>query len=375
MLKGIQLTLMMGKGHAKAVPKEVADALIGVQITSGKEQSGFQLSFTLGKGSSLSHTLIPRGFFDPVLTRVIIVVTFNGRQHVLMDGLITNQELAPSSQAGASTLTITGDDLSVAMDLVQNAIPYPSMNDYAKINLRLAPYAALGIIPIVIPPIISIIKSPTKNHETQKSTDKAYFQQLAKENGYVFYIQPGPAPGMSIAYFGPEVNLKEIQSAVTINMDVANNADGLTFSLNGLANSTYVYTVMDPITKKIPIPVPVPNVNPLKPPLSAGFTPGYKVEFGENLTKDNMAEAAKSMLSRLLNTDNKSVTASGSIDVFRYGKILKSRSVIGVRGAGRTYDGLYYVDSVTHDIKPGSYKQSFSLSRDGLNAISSILKV
>ena len=37
-----------------------------------------------------------------------------------------------------------------------------------------------------------------------------------------------------------------------------------------------------------------------------------------------------------------------------------------MRGAGVLYDGLYYVKSVTHDIKRGAYKQSFSLSRNGL---------
>jgi hypothetical protein len=40
--------------------------------------------------------------------------------------------------------------------------------------------------------------------------------------------------------------------------------------------------------------------------------------------------------------------------------------LVGVRGAGIAYDGLYYVNSVTHDIKRGEYKQSFQLSRDGL---------
>jgi len=375
MLKGIQLTLMMGKGLAKPVPKSVIDALTGVQITVGKDQSGFQMTFTMGKNSSIFQTLLNRGFFDPIQTRVIIVVTFNGTPNVLMDGFITNQEVALSSQAGASILTITGDDLSVAMDLIQNVIPYPAMSDYLKINSRLATYAFLGIIPVVIPPIMPIFKSPTNNHETQKSTDKAFFQQMAKENGYVFYIQPGPVPGRSIAYFGPEVNLKEIQSAVSVNMDLASNVDGLSFSFNGLANSTYVYTVMDPFTKKIPIPVPVPNINPFRPPLTQTFHQGYKVEFGEDITKDSMAEAAKKMLARMMNTENKSVSGSGSIDVFRYGKILKSRSVIGVRGAGIAYDGLYYVDSVTHDIKPGSYKQNFSVSRNGLMAIKSTVKI
>jgi hypothetical protein len=43
--------------------------------------------------------------------------------------------------------------------------------------------------------------------------------------------------------------------------------------------------------------------------------------------------------------------------------------LVGVRGAGLTYDGLYYVDSVTHNIQRGQYKQSFQLSRDGLISI------
>ena len=37
-----------------------------------------------------------------------------------------------------------------------------------------------------------------------------------------------------------------------------------------------------------------------------------------------------------------------------------------MRGAGLAYDGLYYVNSVTHTLKRGEYKQSFTLSRDGL---------
>jgi hypothetical protein len=40
--------------------------------------------------------------------------------------------------------------------------------------------------------------------------------------------------------------------------------------------------------------------------------------------------------------------------------------LVGVRGAGSAYDGLYYVSSVTHSIKRGEYKQNFSLAREGL---------
>jgi hypothetical protein len=60
------------------------------------------------------------------------------------------------------------------------------------------------------------------------------------------------------------------------------------------------------------------------------------------------------------------VTANGTLDVVRYGRILQSRSLVGLRGAGPAFDGLYFVKSVTHDIKRGQYKQSFSLTRNGL---------
>ena len=60
------------------------------------------------------------------------------------------------------------------------------------------------------------------------------------------------------------------------------------------------------------------------------------------------------------------VTGKGELDVLRYGSVLKARQLVGVRGAGTAYDGLYYVKSVTHKIKAGEYKQSFELSRNGL---------
>jgi hypothetical protein len=64
-----------------------------------------------------------------------------------------------------------------------------------------------------------------------------------------------------------------------------------------------------------------------------------------------------------------SVTASGELDVLRYGRPLKSRALVGVRGVGLAYDGLYYVSSVKSTLKRGEFKQSFDLSRNGLISI------
>src|SRR3712207_8587317 len=48
---------------------------------------------------------------------------------------------------------------------------------------------------------------------------------------------------------------------------------------------------------------------------------------------------------------------SGTVETARYGHALRARRLVGVRGAGRTYDGLYYVRRVTHSIERGSYRQ------------------
>src|SRR5215510_11844812 len=115
MLKGIHLTLMIGPAVPIPAPQSVMDALSSVQVTSSKDRSGFQLTFMVGKDSPLLKTMLPAGYFDPIITRVVIIVTLGGLPNVLMDGMITRQEVAPSNDPGQSTLTVTGEDLSVVM--------------------------------------------------------------------------------------------------------------------------------------------------------------------------------------------------------------------------------------------------------------------
>jgi hypothetical protein len=45
---------------------------------------------------------------------------------------------------------------------------------------------------------------------------------------------------------------------------------------------------------------------------------------------------------------------------------LKARQLVGVRGAGIAFDGLYYVTSVTSTIQKGQFKQSFNLTRNAI---------
>lgn len=375
MLKGIHLTLLIGPGAPLPAPEPVTDALTSVSVTSGKDRSGFQLTFAVGKRSSLLTTLLPAGYFDPITTRVILIVTAAGVPSVLMDGIVTRQEMSPSNEPGKSTLTITGEDLSVLMDIVEKPfMRYPNMPEVAIVNVVLAEYAALGIIPAVVPPIITDVPILTDRIPSQTGTDLEYIKLLARRNAYVFFIDPGPAPGTSTAYWGPDFTVPVPQAALSVNMDTETNVESLSFSLDGLAKKITVLTIFDPVTRRVPILIPVPNLNILRPPLGARLTPPAKVEFPDYLSELSATQAIARILGILFSSSD-AITGSGQLDVLRYGGILRARQVVGVRGAGVGYDGLYYVQSVTHSIKRGEYKQSFSLSRDGLISLTPAVPV
>ncbi|HME38773.1 MAG TPA: hypothetical protein VKG63_07405 [Steroidobacteraceae bacterium] len=366
MLKALSLTVMIGPAVLIPAPKVVIDSLTGVQVTNGKQGSGFQLTFAVSKTSPLLQIMLPAGYFDPIVTRVAIIATVGGIPNVLMDGFVTRQEITPSNEPGQSTLTITGEDLSVAMGLVQKTVPYPAMGLTVQVYALLAPYALLGIVPIVIPPFITSVSDPTEQWDTQSlQTDLDYIRSLASSVGYTFYVDPGPIPGQSTAYFGPDIHLPVPQPALSIDMDAMTNVESLSFSLDGMAKKITLFTIMDPETGRIPIPIPVPNLNLFKPPLGARPTPPARIEYYNGGAALQPDQAASAILGALMNNSD-AISGTGTLDVLRYGQVLRPRMLVGVRGASVGYDGLYYVDSVTHSIKRGEYKQNFSLSRDGL---------
>lgn len=365
MFDGAYLTLLIGPLMVPVpAPLPVIEALQNVQVNSGRDRTGFQLSFTLGKLSPL-QIMLATGLLDPMATRVVLIVTLRGIPNVICDGVVTQHAVAPGNEPGQSTLTLTGEDLSILMDVVEAKLPYPGMPDAAKLAAILSKYSMFGIVPAVTPPMVDTARSPSNGIDTQTGTDLSYIKRMATRSGYTFYIEPGPAPLTSVAYFGPDVSKPVPQPALSVNSDWGTNVESLSFSLNGISKQVTVITILDPITGKIPIPIPLPNIDVFKPPLGARLTPPAKIRFSDELANLPPDEAAKRAFG-LLREGADAVSGNGSLSVTRYGHILRARMLVGVRGAGFAYDGLYYVESVTHNIKRGEYKQNFTLSRDGV---------
>jgi hypothetical protein len=365
-VEGVHLTLMIGPAVPLPVPREVLDALTSVTVnTGGGGPGGFQLTFTLSTDSPL-HTLFLVSAGAPIpLVRVVLVATVNGTPEVLMDGVMTNHQVTAGGEGGQATLTVTGEDLSRVMDYIDfSGIPYPAMPPEVRVLAILAKYAVFGVVPMVIPSVLVDVPIPVDRIPLQQGKDLAYVRGLADEVGYVFYVEPGPVPGVSTAYWGPEIKVGVPQPALNVDFDVHTNVESFSPTYVSDRKDMPAILIQNQATKA-PIPIPIPDITPLNPPLGIVKPFPTGLDFIEGTAKLSPIRAAAIGLAKAAKSSD-AVSATGTLDVLRYGRILRARQLVGVRGAGLAFDGLYYVKSVSHELKRGSYKQSFTLSRNGL---------
>ena len=365
MNKGTHITLLAGPTVPVPVPQPVVDALESIEVTSSAGgRSGFKLTFNTSSQSVL-HTLLLIAATQVPWLRVVIVVTINAFPRVLMDGVVTQSSFSGSSEPGGSTITLIGEDLSAVMDQQEyTGVPYPAMPAEARVALIIAKYAAFGMVPIVIPSLFTDIPIPVDQIPAHEGTDLEYVNALAHDAGYTFYVDPGPAPGMNVAYWGPDIKVGAPQRALTLGMGPDANVDAMQFSTSHTEAALPVVFIQNALTK-LPIPLPIPPIDLLNPPL--GLLPPLpkRIEFMQDTAKDTPTRALSKAVARAARAAE-AVSASGSVDMLRYGSILRARQLVGVRGAGLAFDGLYFVKSVTSTIKRGEFKQSFSLTRNGI---------
>ena len=120
------------------------------------------------------------------------------------------------------------------------------------------------------------------------------------------------------------------QPALNINMDAHTNVEALNFSFDNESANLPIVFVQNPETK-VPIPIPVPDISPLNPP--PGLIPPIpkRLMFIDETSK--LLDPARIMIGLAkASKSTDAVTGNGSLNVLRYGRLLKARRLVGVRG-------------------------------------------
>jgi hypothetical protein len=267
------------------------------------------------------------------------------------------------------------------MDLIDlSGIPMPAMSPIARVYFTLGRYILYGVVPLAVPSLLDAAPDNVLERIAhQQGTDYAYLTQLASEAGYVFYVEPGLVPGVNTAYWGPELRIAPPQRPLRVNMGSASNVEQMTFNYDGIRKTLYGIWVLPDIAH-VPVPIPLPDINPLTPLQGPGYiVPRSFQQLGhrgasaddraDSSAKFGFVQALVRGLARAAQTSNV-VHASGSLDARRYGGILRARQLVNVQGASIGFDGEYFVRSVSTSLKRGALTQSFQLERNALRPFS-----
>ncbi len=366
------MTLCIGGMNPKPVSERVAQAVQSVVVTmNDSSPSGFQINFNAERSTALvADYPILR---DPTLrpfNRVVVSVTIGARSTVMIDGFITHQQLVPSDGQRDATFTVTGEDVSVLMDMVDIPISYPALGDAAIVAAVLLKWAVIGIVPAIIPPAESPVSDPATGVIVQNCTDRAFLNKLASNFGYIFGVRPGPVALSNIAYWGPPLRIGETQPTLGVDLGPGTNVSALNFTYDAMSPTLVLGTVLDPISDfTLPVATFLSTREPpfaKSPALTANLPFGRKQIYGDPAFSTFRAFAEAQGITD--QSTDEVVVAEGTVDTLRYGAVLRAPGTVGMRGAGDSFDGLYYVKSVTHRLAPGSYTQDFKLTREGVGS-------
>ena len=367
---GVRLSVMAGKTIPIPLPEPIVSRLRSVKVTeTDTQRSAFTLVFDAGRSgpaAAFDVPLMAGGAIGPGL-RVVVSVWFGAWPTVLMDGIVSDIQLAPGDSPGAATLTVTGDDISVLLDRHAVSRQHATPTDFVTVLSVLAPYVAQGLVPLVIPPLDLDVRLPIEGVTSQQSTDLEFLTTLAERHGYVAYCIPGPAPGVSTFYWGPPVRVGIPQPALSIDLGAETNVlTPPTFRADAMSPVTVEGSVQDSRSGST---IPVRSMASLRLPLAAlpmRVLNGLDTRSRQSRESGPGATTAVARAQAAVDrSDDNAVTGEGVLDAGRYGGILRARGLVGVRGAGWSHDGLWYVRKVEHDIAPGGYQQKFTISREG----------
>jgi hypothetical protein len=262
------------------------------------------------------------------MSRVIIKVRVPVKPQTIMHGVITDHQFNPSNEPGASTLTVTGEDISLLMDLEQSNTPFPSQSDYDIVTQIVRKYGELGLeLPSDGPPTEPRASNqPNPKEELQQSTvmatDRSFLQELAERYGFLFQVTP-TAQGASRVHWGPPQRSTREQDPLLVNMGPSSNVESISFHNDAMRAEKVAFNQNQRRTT-INEPGESRNIPFAQKRAEARRTVA--------LTCGDPSRIKAIAQGKVDRASDRVITATGELDVLRYNKLLEPRRPVNVFG-------------------------------------------
>jgi len=292
----------------------------------------------------------------------IKVAVGSGREETLINANIIETNATFANQPGTSVLNVVAMDPTVLMNLEQVVKPWPNRSD-SDVAREIFSAAKYGFTPI----IDTTNWRRQENDQTmiQRGTDIQFLQELARRNGFEVYIETNGNTGVIEGHFhAPRLNLPP-QGVLSVNMRDATNVNSFNARFDMLRPTTVQTTNLD-----------VESRETQQSQVSRSSSTTLGRETALESQQQRVVLPAQTGLARtgeqqpfaqaLADESAQAITADGELNTVAYGAVMRAKRPIAVRGAGKQFSGIYYVDRVNHVLTADSYKQNFTLRRNAL---------
>jgi hypothetical protein len=338
-------------------------ALDGVDVeTSVDAASVLRLRFNLSRNFMGDWDPPVADLFRPLVPVTVSVSSGSPLPEVVINAFVREvRQAARGAAAGTTAEVVAMDATATLMALIEQPMPHPNMDPATIATLIFGRYA-ITPLPFPTPPTRTIADTTT----IQRGTDGRMLREMARALAYECYLQPDPITGLDVGHFHPALTAVPPQGVLSVDFGSATNLLDFEVGYDTLRPTAAVSAEADP---RSGVPVPAPALAPLSPP--EGLEPALMRVIPPRISRPTACDAANpAELFRqnqaIVDRSSRALSATGTVDAVKYGRVLRPGLPVLVRGAGRAYSGLWYVTRVSHSISTGAWTQRFSATRNAV---------
>lgn len=339
------------------VPDETAAAATSVEVT---ESVGQPTHYRLEYGLDLDDgdfALLKDGALGSG-SEISVLAPSGDATECLVKGPVFGQQIL-FEQGGLGTLVVLGADSLIKMDREDKAVIWSDLTDSAAVSSILS---QVGLVPDVETTQAGHFE--LKHTLVQRETDLAFVRRLARRNGNLFWVSCDEF-GVETGHFKRPVLDGDAACELVINLtDPKTNVTSLEISWD-VERPTQAKAVELDLNNKSDITGTVES-SPLTALGGNGFADivaepriaHVRAPVDDNGDLQARSEGAVIEASFFLRS-------SGSTTMSALGKVMRSHTLVNLRGVGSRHSGLWFCSSVRHVIDSAEHRMDFELIRNG----------
>ena len=291
--------------------------------------------------------------------KISVLVPTSDKTYCLVNGPAYGQDIHFQQGGSGSTLSVIGSDSLITLDREDKVVQWSDVTDSDAVTAILGQY---DLAPDA--DTTSAGHLETKHTLIQRETDLAFIRRLARRNGFYFWVTCDEE-GIETAHFKhPDLD-GDAETELVINLtDPKSNVTSLDISWDVERPTSATGSELD-LTDKSDIDGDVDSspLTALGGTALADIATETRVVHVHAPTDDSGDLQSRS--EGALIEASFFVRAKGTTTLSALGSVIRSHTLVKVRGVGSRHSGLWYCSAVHHTIDAAEHTMEFELIRNG----------